>query len=232
MTCSLLFQTQQLGARGKYPGPTAAPGLPEEVRVIAVWGGENPGGTVTCHTSILGSAGPPGVLGCGLRPRSSCHQGLSLLLSPSLSVRVKTTLRSVGALPSPPLLACALSKPKEALNTGWLLLVFPRARLAEMNLLDPFTKSSGFSLPFLLSNLQTGLLQTGTQVCHRNAGLASPPCTRMPLSRRRRRHTRHDVGPVTVYLYQENVFSSACGPWPVSGARCASVILDAISMLR
>lgn len=36
--CSLLFQTQQLGARREHLGPKAAPSLPEEVRTLtALW---------------------------------------------------------------------------------------------------------------------------------------------------------------------------------------------------
>lgn len=47
-TCSLLFQAQQLGARGEHPGPAAAPGLPEEVRS---WGGAGGGALLVLQGS-------------------------------------------------------------------------------------------------------------------------------------------------------------------------------------
>lgn len=63
-TCFLLFQTQQLGARGKYPGSTAAPGLPEEVRKLQhAWERGGRWGTVARQAVTQGGAGLPGVLG-------------------------------------------------------------------------------------------------------------------------------------------------------------------------
>lgn len=101
--CSLLFQTQQLGARGKYPGPTATPGLPEEVRTLQhVWGGG--------EWWREGGSGSPGVRGLGCQPGP-------LVTSALLCVKVEQTLRSqMGGLPASPLLASAVSRPKESLR--------------------------------------------------------------------------------------------------------------------
>lgn len=66
--CFLLFQTQQLGARGKYPGPKAAPGLPEEVRKLTSprGKGENVGESEARRIAVQGGPGLPGLgLGSG-----------------------------------------------------------------------------------------------------------------------------------------------------------------------
>lgn len=66
--CFLLFQTQQLGARREYPGPKAAPGLPEEVRTLTarVGRGRMLGRPVACPVVVQGQARLAGGPGPGL----------------------------------------------------------------------------------------------------------------------------------------------------------------------